>query len=104
MIVSASVGFGETVVEWLVICIGVLVSVVLPPLTAYVRSVFQPTAASIHFKKYGALLLFSALTSALVLAFFRAARPDDEIAWYAALLAGYAWEATLEKIGSGLAG
>ena len=104
MTVSASIGLGETVVEWLVICAGVLVSVVLPPVTAYVRSVFQPTAASIDVKKYAALLLFSALTAALLLAFFRAARPDDEVAWYAALLAGYTWEATIEKIGNGLAG
>lgn len=98
MFALSSVSFGESLIDWLWICAGVLISVILPVLSAYVRSVFKPTAAGVDFKKYGALLLFSALTSLLVLAAFRVAQPDQQILWYAALLAGYGWEATLEKI------
>lgn len=101
MIDLASVSFGESLVDWLWICAGVAISVVLPLVSAYVRSVFSPTAAGIELKKYGAMLLFSALTSILVLAVFRATKPDEQILWYAALLGGYGWEATLEKVGFG---
>jgi hypothetical protein len=97
---TATISFGDNFVAWIWMCVGVLVSVALPPLSSYVRSQFgATTAATVNFKKYGALLMFSALTALVILAAYRAAKPNAQVAWYAALLAGYAWAATLEKLG-----
>lgn len=98
--VLANVTLGESAGAFGLICAGVVISVVLPPLSTYVRSQFgSTTAPAINFKKYGALLAFSLITALLVLAGYRAMNPNTSITWYAALLAGYTWDATLQKIG-----
>jgi len=78
--------------------LGVFIAVVLPPLSAYIKQQFQPKAAVIDLKKYVALFAFCSIVGLLVLAFFRQAQPDNEITYFAALLAGYTWESTVEKV------
>jgi len=82
---------------YLVACGGVLISVVLPPLAQAVKKSFRPTAGAVDFGRYALLALFSLVTGIIVLAVYRAAHPNGLITWPAALLAGYGWEATLEK-------
>jgi hypothetical protein len=95
----AAVGFVDSVIDWLWICGGVAISVVLPILSVLVKANFGKASAADHdFGKYLALAAFCAVTAVLVLAIYRSVKPDDEILWYAALLAGYGWEATLEKV------
>jgi len=96
---TGAVSFGDSFVDWLWICGGVGISILLPVLSAYVKSAFSATAATVDFKKYGILALFSALTALIVLALYRAVEPDEQITALAALLLGYGWEATLEKLG-----
>ena len=96
--VIAAASFGDSFVDWLWICVGVVISVLLPVLSAAVRSMFGATAAIVDFKKYAVLAAFSALTALLVLAVYRGTKPDEDITFYAALLAGYGWEATVEKL------
>jgi hypothetical protein len=98
VIEPAAVGLGDSVVDGVWICLGVAISVILPVLSAYVRAAFgNASAADIDFKKYFALVGLSAITALLILALYRSQKPDEDILWYAALLAGYGWEATLEK-------
>jgi hypothetical protein len=83
---------------------GVVVSIVLPPLSVYVRSYFkrlEPSAASaetprwlIALKPYALLGLFSVITAVMVLA----AVGDRVTTWQQALIAGYAWDSTLQKL------
>jgi hypothetical protein len=49
-------------------------------------------------KKYGALLLFSMLTSLIVLAAYRSSNPHSEISLFGALAMGFGWEASVEKL------
>lgn len=86
--------------------LGIVISVVLPGLWAYVRERFPaPSGAAPKdmanrsalielVRPYAALGLASALTAILVLAFV-----GDNVGDYkAALLAGYAWDSTLQKL------
>jgi hypothetical protein len=94
--------FRDDFVAWLFICLGVVISIVLPMLSSYVRNQFGVgTAGIVDLKKYGALALFSALTAIIVPAIYRQAEPDKELIFFLALLTGYGWEATIEKIGFG---
>lgn len=86
-------------VAFLWIALGVAISVVLPVLGAFIRQAFKPTASVIPYsvKKWGALFLFSSITGILLLAFYRSSHPDS-IPWFAALIAGYTWDSTVQKI------
>lgn len=85
--------------------LGIVISTLLPPLWAYVRAKFTPpppgqkgfaVADLIEFAKpYAALGFASALTAILLVAF----AGDKMTSWQAALLAGYAWDSTLQKLG-----
>ena len=81
---------------------GVVISVVLPILSKYVKSIFGGAAATEPLyervwrfaKPYLALAVFSIIVAAIVVAFL-----DEEInTLQAALLAGYVSDATLQKI------
>lgn len=86
--------------------LGIVISVVLPGLWAYVRERFpaapgaqpksmtDPSGLFALIRPYAALGVASALTAILVLAFVG----DDLIDHKAALLAGYAWDSTLQKL------
>lgn len=93
----------DNVVSWLLISLGVLIAVVLPALAAFVKSNFGvATAGVVDWAKYLRLGAFCALTAVLLLAIYRAAEPDAAIPWSLALLLGYSWEATIEKLSKGL--
>jgi hypothetical protein len=87
------------IIAFLWIAGGVAISVLLPVLGAFIRQAFRPTAGVIPYsvKKWGALFLFSTLTGILILAFYRSSHPDP-IPWYTALLIGYTWDSTVQKI------
>lgn len=80
--------------------IGVVIAVLFPLLSGFIRREFPTTAAvgiPPWLRKYGALLVFSLVTSLIVVAIFRSQTPDEDVAWYTAFLLGFAWEATIEK-------
>lgn len=84
---------------WLLV--GVIISAVLPGIWAYVRTQFptgsEPKGLAASYwtiaKPYLALGLASALTSLLLAAFLGDSLVDPR----AAILAGYAWDSTLQK-------
>jgi hypothetical protein len=84
---------------YLLITLGIVISVVLPILRQYFPKAPGPAVAgeskmwSIA-KPYVALGIGSLLTSILIMAF----AGDSLNSWKAALLAGYAWDSTLQKI------
>jgi hypothetical protein len=78
--------------------LGVLISTVLPPLSSYVKKTIWPTAGGIDLKPYLAVFAFCAAAGLITLAVLRVAQPDMQIGFYRALLAGYTWQATVEKI------
>lgn len=94
----ASVSFGENFVDWLFMVLGVLLGVVWPWLNRQVKEILNlPTAAGINWKPIIIIGAFSAVTAVLVLAVYRNSKPDQDIAWYGAVLAGYGFEAVLQK-------
>lgn len=84
--------------------LGIFISIVLPGLWAYVRQFFpaggagQPHSLPVELlqaiKPYAALGAASALTAILLFYFLRDTITDPR----AALLAGYAWDSTLQKL------
>jgi hypothetical protein len=82
---------------YLVVVVGILISVVLPIL----RKLLIPTPGDPRglwdrIKLYVLWGIFSLLTALLVVAFLGNTLSD----WKAALIAGYAWDSTMQKIGS----
>ena len=96
----AAVPFSENFVDWLWIALGVLIAVVWPWLRRKVASIvgWETASAGQDVRKAAILLAFAAVTAILVLAIYRSAKPDAVILWYAALLAGFGWESTIEKV------
>src|SRR5438045_3261924 len=84
---------------YLWIACGVVVAIVLPVLRAKVASDWPSTAGGVPdwVKKYGRLLMFSLLTALVLLAFLRS-QDEETLTWWSAFLAGFAWEAGLEKL------
>lgn len=83
---------------YLLVSGGILISVLLP----IVRQLYpKPSTEELRFQRrkdvrmYVALGIGSMLTALLVVAF----TSDSLTSWRAALLAGYAWDSTLQKIG-----
>jgi hypothetical protein len=85
--------------------LGIIISALLPSLWSYVRLRFpaasDATARTIDLpgflelvRPYAALAVASALTALLVVAFLGDSLPDPR----AAILAGYAWDSTLQKL------
>jgi hypothetical protein len=89
---------------FLCVVAGVLVSFILPPLSVYVRGYFQKpgTAANLGgwgtaadaLKPYAALALFSTISALMVMAALHGKLDDP----YQAVIAGYAWDSTLQKL------
>ena len=92
----------DQVYIYLWVMLGIIISVLLPVLWEQVRRYFPapvapkaPAVALWQFAKpYVVLGLASALTSILLVAFLG----DKLIDYRAALLAGYAWDSTLQKL------
>jgi hypothetical protein len=83
---------------YLLVASGIVISVLLP----IVRQLYpKPSTEELRIqrrtdvKRYVALGIGSLLTALLVVAFTM----DSLTGWKAALLAGYAWDSTLQKIG-----
>lgn len=75
---------------------GIVISIVLPILRAMLPK--PPTAAAAvslwqTVKPFVVVGLFSALAASLIVAF-----AGDNLDWKSALLAGYAWDSTLQRI------
>jgi len=89
-------------ITYLLIAAGVAIGVLYPVLVGHIRHLF-PKVAAPHWwrkpwvRKYSLLLAFSLITALIVLAFVRSAQPQTQFTWYAALLLGIGWEATIEK-------
>ncbi|MEV0449233.1 hypothetical protein [Streptomyces sp. NPDC050600] len=86
--------------DYLLIAAGVIIGVVFPVIRGFIMQEFPPTGAPglpPWVKKYGALLIFSLITAVIVLAIYRSAEPEKDIAWYAALILGFSWESVMEK-------
>lgn len=96
MLLIGKVTFADNAKSYMWIAVGVLIGVLLPVLSSYVKNHFK--AGSIDFTPYLLLLLFSLLLGLLILAGLRSQDPDKVITWFTALLAGYGGEATLEKL------
>jgi hypothetical protein len=84
---------------YLLVAVGIVISVVLPILRQYFPKATNPAVAEESkmwpiAKPYVALGIGSLLTSILIMAF----AGDSLNSWKAALLAGYAWDSTLQKI------
>ena len=82
---------------------GVLLSIslpilraLLPPPPATAKGGAAGAAIWAELRPFVVVALFSALTAILVLAF--AGDAVDKWQWYQALLAGYAWDSTLQKV------
>jgi hypothetical protein len=98
MSLHAAVPFKDNVVDWLWIVAGVLCGVLWPWLSQQVKKILGlATAGAVP---WGPILIvgaFAAITGLIVLAIYRSSKPDVDIAWYAAFLAGYGFEAVIEK-------
>lgn len=83
---------------------GVLLSVSLPILRGLLPKPPALAAAAAggvwaELRPYVVIAIFSVLTAILVMAF--AGDAVDKWTWYQALLAGYAWDSTLQKASKG---
>jgi len=89
----------------LTIALGTAIAVVYPGLYRYIRKEFPPEAGPLVpswlkklLLKYGALFAFSLITALIALAFYRNANPDAKITFWGALVIGFGWEASVEKV------
>lgn len=80
---------------YLFACVGIAISVVLPILRKMLPTTPAPFAVS-SIKPYIVIGAFSLLTAVLIVAFGGA--EAQRWTWYSAVLAGYAWDSTLQKI------
>ncbi|MGY4772227.1 hypothetical protein ACXC9Q_35425 [Kribbella sp. CWNU-51] len=86
--------------DYLGIALGVFVAVVYPILKGYVTEEFSTKAVEVPkwVKVYGALVALCLVSAFAVLAAFRAAKPDTEITFWVAVVMGFGYEASVEKI------
>ena len=79
--------------------LGILVSVILPVLRRMLPKPLTLQGDVPAWKRYGAIGLFSLITAVVVIAFVKASVSNWW--WYDALLAGYVWDSTLQKLING---
>src|SRR5690242_5599174 len=85
---------------YLFVVLGVAAAVLMPVLSALIRSEFPPTGAGAlppWVKRYLALFVFSLVVGLVSLAIWRSVNPQGELHWFTALLIGFGWESALEK-------
>jgi hypothetical protein len=79
--------------------LGVVISVVLPVLWAYIKRDFVATqGVPPWLPKYARLALFSFIVAIVVLAGYDATHPETELSFLGAVLLGFGWEASVEKL------
>jgi hypothetical protein len=78
---------------------GVAISIIFPVFRAYLKQEFVAVAGMPPWaKKYGALAIFSFITALLILAIYEATDPKTNLTFLGALLLGFGWEASVEKL------
>jgi hypothetical protein len=85
---------------YMYIVLGVLVAVLLPVLSAYIRAEF-PSIEGVGLppwlKRYLLLFVFSLIVAVVSLALWESQNPTTELHWFTAFLIGFGWESALEK-------
>lgn len=79
--------------------VGILISIVLPILRQLLPKPAPLASAVPPWKRYAGIGLFSLVTAVVVIAFGRGSVSSWQ--WFDALLAGYAWDSTLQKVING---
>jgi hypothetical protein len=91
--------------QYLYVVLGILISVILPLLRKKlpglfgITSLLSPDLIAASTNVYIVVGLFSLLTAVLIVALGGSATSSWE--WFTAILAGYAWDSTLQKIAHG---
>lgn len=82
------------------IALGVLLAVLYPVLKGYITDEFSTKARGLPawVPKYAALVAFCLITATIVLAGFRSVKPDLQISFWVAVLMGFGYEASIEKL------
>ena len=78
---------------------GILISIVLPILRRLLPQPRTFTSELPPWKRYAVIGMFSLVTAVIVVAFSRDSVSSWQ--WYDAVLAGYAWDSTLQKVING---
>lgn len=79
--------------------LGVLVAVLYPVIVGAWKRQFGITKGVPPWLiKYAVLLVFCAFTAFIVLVVYRASHPDTELHFYTAVMLGFGWESSVEKI------
>ena len=79
-------------INYLIICGGVLISIILPVVKQFIIK-SKGIERQVAIKPYLMTGLFSLLAGILIFAFV-----EDITDWKEALIAGYAWDSTLQKL------
>src|SRR4029077_13249700 len=85
---------------YLWVAAGVLVAVIFPILSAYIKREFPPTAGPGFppwLTRYLLLGVFCLVTAVIALAIYRNANPGTQLVWFNAFLIGFGWEPAVEK-------
>ena len=85
---------------YLTVALGVFIAVIYPLIRGYITKEFPATAGALPpwVKKYAMLFLFSLVTALIVLAVYRSSNPSTVLTFWQALVLGFGWEASIEKI------
>ncbi|GAA1695693.1 hypothetical protein GCM10009745_46900 [Kribbella yunnanensis] len=87
--------------DYLGIALGVLAAILYTFLKGYIQKDFGATAGLPPWvPKYVRLFLFCLVTALVLLAIVRSLKPDLQLTFWQALLAGFGYEATIEKLKS----
>ena len=79
--------------------IGILISIVLPILRQFLPKPIAATLGVAAWKRYVLTGIFSLLTAVILVAFGKGSA--SSWFWYDAVLIGYAWDSTLQKVVNG---
>jgi len=79
--------------------LGILISIILPILRRFLPKPLTLSADPPVWKRYAVIGLFSLITAIVVMAISKDKTTSWQ--WYDALLAGYIWDSTLQKLVNG---
>jgi uncharacterized BrkB/YihY/UPF0761 family membrane protein len=87
---------------FLLIAVGVALSVLYPVLVAKLREAFPAVAGNPWrtpwVRKYTLLFAFSLITALIVYAVYLNVHPNAKFTWYGAIILGIGWQAVCEKL------
>jgi len=87
------------VYQYLFCVLGILISIILPILRQLLPKPAPFVSEASAWKRYAGIGLFSLITAVVVVALGKGS--VSGWFWYDALLAGYAWDSTLQKVING---